>query len=86
VEGEIVGIRKRTNSSKIAFRVVLDWLFKGAEVYRLSEPDRILTTLKINWDAQTSDLQDADGTVFRHIPWTDVEFLHPEDYHLAGED
>jgi len=79
-------MRKHTNSSKIAFRAVLDWLFKGTEVYRLSEPDRILKTLKINWDTQTTDLKDKAGTVFRGIPWTDVEFVHPEDYHIPEDD
>jgi len=46
----------------------------------------VLTTLKVNWDAQTTDLRDENGTVFRDIPWTDVEFVHPQDYHIPDED
>ena len=84
--GEEEVMRKDKNSSQTALRAVYNWLFRGTQVYRLSEPDRVLTTLRINWDAQTTDLKDQDGTVFYGVPWTDLEFLRPQDYHLAGDD
>ncbi len=83
---EVIMRQDTTKSSQTAYRAILGWLFRGAEVYRLSEPDRILSTLRINWDEQSTDLQDEDGTVFYGVPWADLEFLHPQNYHLAGED
>ena len=62
-----------------------NWLFRGSRVYRLAEPERMLTTVKINWDAQTSDVEDEGGTVFRDVSWDELEFWNPDDYHLAGE-
>jgi len=84
--GNIRPWQSKDETSKTPLMAIYNWIFRGTRVYRLSEPDRVLTTVRINWDAQSTDLQDADGTVFRDIPWTDVEFLHPEDYHLAGDD
>ena len=55
------------------------------EFIESSEPDRMLKTLKVNWDSETSDVQAQDGTVFRDVPWDELEFWNPEDYHLAGE-
>jgi hypothetical protein len=77
--------KKEVIRSKTALRAVGNWLFRGSEVYLLSEPDRTLRTVKINWDAQTTDLRDEDGQVFHDVPWDDLEFWNPEDYHLADE-
>jgi len=76
----------KDETSKTAFRAVLGWLFSGTEVYLLSEPDRVLKTLRINWDEQTTDLQDEAGNVFYGVPWTDLEFLRPQDYHIPEDD
>ena len=77
---------REDTTSTTAMRAVYNWLFRGSEVYLLSEPENILKTVKINWDRGTTDVEDESGKVFYDIPWTDVEFLHPENYHLAGED
>jgi hypothetical protein len=71
--------------SKTVMQAVGDWLFRGNRVYILSEPDRMLTTRKIHWDAETSDVQDDDGQMFYDIPWDDLEFWNPEGYHLPDE-
>ena len=52
----------------------------------LSVPNRMLTTQRINWDRETSDVQDEDGNVFYDIPWDDLEFWNPEDYHLPDDE
>jgi len=77
--------KTEVETSKTAMRAIYNWLFRGTHVYRLSDPDRKLTTVKVNWDAQTTDLRDEDGQVFHDVPWDDVEFWNPEDYHLADE-
>jgi len=71
--------------SKPLMQAVGDWLFRGSRVYRLSEPDRMLKTVKVNWEAETTDVQDDYGQIFYDIPWDDLEFWNPEDYHLAEE-
>ena len=59
-----------------------DWLFRGTRVYRLSEPNRVLKQKRINWDRQSVDVEDADGNLLCDIPWDDLEFWDPVDYHL----
>ena len=77
--------QKEVIRSQTVIRAVGDFLFLGNKVYRLAEPDRMLTVKKIHWDSQTSDLEDEHGRIFRDVSWDDIEFQHPEDYHLAGE-
>jgi len=74
---------KRTSALTQA---VGNWLFRGNRVYRLSEPDRMLKQRKINWDRQTCDLDDEDGTVFFDVSWDELEFWEPVDYHLPGDE
>lgn len=62
-----------------------NWLLRGSRVYLSSEPDRMLKTVKIDWNRGTSDVEDEDGRVFQDISWDDLEFWNPKDYHLAGE-
>ena len=62
-----------------------NWLFRGQRVYRLSEPDRILMTKKINWDSETSDVEDDTGRLFCDVPWDDLEFYDEVDYHFPDE-
>jgi len=76
---------REDTTSTTAMRAVYNWLFRGSEVYLLSEPDRMLKPVTINWDAQTTDLQDEDGRVFHDVSWDAIEFWNPEDYHLADE-
>ena len=45
----------------------------------------MLKTVKVNWEAETTDVQDDYGQIFYDIPWDDLEFWNPEDYHLAEE-
>ncbi len=71
--------------SKTVMQAIGDWLFRGNRVYRLSAPNRMLTTSKIHWDRETSDVEDENGNVFYDVPWDDLEFWNPEDYHLADE-
>jgi hypothetical protein len=72
--------------SKTVMQAVGDWLFRGNRVYKLSVPNRMLTTKRINWDRETSDVQDEDGKVFYDVSWDDLEFWNPEDYHLPEDE
>src|SRR5208283_1718931 len=78
--------QKEVIRSQTVIRAVADFLLLGNEVYRLAEPDRVLTVKKIHWNSQTSDLEDDQGRVYRDVSWDDIEFQHPEDYHLAGDE
>ncbi len=71
--------------SKTITQAIGDWLFRGNRVYRLCQPDRMLTTKRINWDRETSDVQDEDGGIYYDVSWDDLEFWNPEDYHLPDE-
>ncbi len=72
--------------SKTVMQAIWNWMLRGSEVYFLDQPDRTLKTKRINWNRQTTDVEDETGTVFSDIPWERLEFRHPEDYHLAGDD
>ncbi len=72
--------------SQTVIRAVGDFLFLGNKVYRLAEPHRVLTVKKIHWNRETSDLEDEHGRIFRDVSWDDIEFQHPEDYHLADDE
>ena len=63
-----------------------NWLFQGSKVFRISEPNRVLKTIKINWSRGTSDVEDEQGRVFYDIFWDELEFLVPSNYHLAGDE
>jgi len=76
----------KTIRSKPLMQAVGDWLFRGNRVYLLSAPNRMLTTKRINWDRETSDVRDKDGNVFYDVSWDDLEFWNPEDYHLPDEE
>ncbi|MGO9570477.1 MAG: hypothetical protein ACLP5H_23345 [Desulfomonilaceae bacterium] len=79
-------LRNGVVRSKTVMKAVGNWLFRGSRVYLSSEPDRILRTVKIDWGAGTSDVEDEDGRVFHDISWNDLEFWNPEDYHLPGDE
>jgi hypothetical protein len=72
--------------SRKAMQTIGDWLFRGNKVYMLAAPNRMLTTRRINWDRETSDVQDEDGNVFYDVSWHEIEFWNPEDYHLPEDD
>jgi len=72
--------------SKPLMQAVVNWLLRGSRVYMLSAPNRMLKTLRINWDRETSDVEDEDGNVFYDVSWDDLEFQHPEDYHLPEDE
>src|SRR5208337_3978703 len=72
--------------SKPLMQAVVNWLLRGSRVYMLAAPNRMLTTKRINWDRETTDLEDEDGNVFYDIPWDDLEFWNPEDYHLPDDE
>jgi len=63
-----------------------NWLFDGSQVYRLDEPDRKLKTTKIHWERESSDVEDEDGRVFHDVPWDDLDFWEPVDYHLPDDE
>lgn len=94
VEGEglvfpwdaVVPWKNSATKSNTAMRAIGAWLFAGNRVYSLSEPDRILKTVKVNWDAETSDVEDEDGRVFLGIPWDDLEFWDPVEYHFPEDE
>ena len=77
---------KEVISSKTALRAIGNWLFGGSKVYLLSTPGRMLKQRKIHWDRQTCDVEDTDGRVIYDVPWDDLEFWDPVDYHLPDED
>jgi len=60
--------------SKTVIQAVGDWLFRGNRVYMLSAPNRMLKTVRINWDRETSDVEDEDGNVFYGVAWDSLEF------------
>ena len=78
--------QKEIIRSKTVMQAIGNWLFRGSQVYVLDQPDRTLKTKRINWNRETTDVEDETGTVFNDIPWERLEFRHPEDYHLAGDD
>lgn len=71
--------------ARSSMQAVGDWLFRGSQVYMLGEPDRILKTVRINWDAQTSDVQAEDGTMFWDVPWDRLDFADDVELHLPNE-
>lgn len=77
--------KKEVIRSKTLTRAVGDWLFCGNRVYLLPEPDRMLKTRKINWDGETSDVEDEQGRVYREVPWDTLEFWDPVDFHLPDD-
>jgi hypothetical protein len=68
-----------------SMQVIGDWLFKGSDVYLLSDPGTRLKVKRINWDAETSDLIDAQGRLYKDVSWDSMEFWSPQDYHLADQ-
>ena len=62
------------------------WLFQRKPVYLVSAPGRMLKQKQIHWDRQTCDVEDKDGRVIYDVPWDDLEFWDPVDYHLPDED
>jgi hypothetical protein len=78
--------QKEVIRSDAAMQAIGSWLFRGSRVYRLSEPDRMLKTKRINRGRETTDVQDDAGRVFYDVSWDSLEFWNPEDYHLADDD
>lgn len=77
--------KKEIIRSNTMMRAVGEWLFGKNLVYRLSEPDRMLKQMKIHWDKETCDLEDADGNVLHNVPWDSLEFWDPVELHLPEE-
>lgn len=77
--------KKEVIRSKTVMRVIGDWLFRGNRVYLLPEPGRMLKTKRINWNRETSDLEDEQGRVYLDVPWDNIEFWDPVEYHLPHE-
>ena len=72
-------------SSKTVMKAIGNSLFRGNRVYRLSEPERALKQKTIHWDRETCDAEDEDGRVFYDVPWDDLEFWDPIDYHFPDD-
>jgi len=72
--------------SKALTRAIGNWLFRGSRVYLISEPRRMLRTVRVDWDKQTSDVQDSRGRIYKNVGWDRLEFWNPEDYRLADEE
>jgi len=77
---------KEVIRSKTVMMAVGNFLFLGNRVYRLNDPDTVLTVKRIHWDNESSDLQDERGRIYYRVPWDEIEFLHPEDYHLPDDE
>jgi len=52
----------------------------------LSAPNRMLTTKRINWDRETSDVEDEDGNVFYDVSWDDLEFWDDVECNFPDDD
>ena len=76
----------KTIRSKTVMQAVGDWLFRGNRVYMLSAPNRMLTTKRINWDRETSDVEDEDGNVFYDVSWDDLEFWDDVECNFPDDD
>ena len=76
----------RVKKGSVLTQSIGNWLFRGSRVFKLSEPNRVLKTIKIHWNRCTSDVEDENGRVFFDISWDDLEFLDPSNYHLAGDE
>jgi hypothetical protein len=77
--------KKAQEGTNALTQAIGNWLFDGSQVYRLDEPDRMLKTTKIHWEKESSDVEDEDGRVFHDVPWDNLDFWEPVDYHLPDE-
>jgi hypothetical protein len=73
---------KPRTKSKAMTHDVGNWLFGGSRVYMLSEPEKMLKTVRINWDANTCDLEDESGVVLCNVSWDDLDFWDPIEFHF----
>jgi hypothetical protein len=71
--------------SKNMTQAIGDWLFKGSDVYLLSDPGTRLKVRKINWDRGSSDLEDTEGRFYKDMPWDYIEFWYPIEAHFPDE-
>jgi hypothetical protein len=71
--------------SKKLTQAIGDWLFKGSDVYLLSDPGTRLKVRKIHWDRQSSDLEDAQGRLYKDMSWDFIEFWYPIEAHFPDE-
>jgi len=60
-----------------------DALFRDIRVFLLSEPETPLRVKRINWNRQSSDLQDSQGRIYRDVSWDDIEFADGEEYRVS---
>lgn len=51
-----------------------DALFRNSRAFLLSEPGTSLRVKRINWNRQSSDLEDERGRVYHDVSWDDIEF------------
>lgn len=72
--------------SKPLMRAIGDWIFRGNRVYMLSAPNRMLKTVRINWNRETSDARDEDGNVFYDVPWDSLEFWDDVEFYLPEDE
>ncbi|MGB6066118.1 MAG: hypothetical protein WBG50_15060 [Desulfomonilaceae bacterium] len=78
--------KKAQEGTNALTQAIGDWLFGRNRVHRLSEPNRMLKTRKINWDRETSDVEDGAGRVFRDVSWDDLEFADDVEYRLPDDE
>ncbi|MCL4518315.1 MAG: hypothetical protein M1587_03870 [Thaumarchaeota archaeon] len=71
--------------SKTMMQAIGDWLFGGSDVYLLSDPGARLKVRKINWDRESSDLEDAQGRLYKDMPWDFIEFWYPVEAHFPDD-
>jgi hypothetical protein len=50
-----------------------DGLYRGTLVCRVDEPDRVLKVRRVNWDRESTLVEDEDGKVFE-LSWDETEF------------
>ena len=65
--------RKPMMRSKSLTQALGDALYRGSLVYHVGQPDRVLRVRRINWNEESSWVEDDDGKLFK-LDWDDTEF------------
>lgn len=78
-------MREENIKSRTTTTVLGNWLFGGNRVFRLSEPDKMLKQKTIHWDRETCDVEDENDVIYYNVPWDDLEFWDPVEYHISDK-
>jgi hypothetical protein len=65
--------RKPSSGSKTLTQSLGDALYTGSFVYRVDAPEEKLRVKSINWNRESSWVEDVDGNLYE-LPWDEIEF------------